>query len=475
MLRILHEMGRPVTLLPRAASMVLAAALSLATAESLAQDPVVETSVEDIPLLNRVWKEDVQGTAAIIADGASLESADEIGRSALFLAAQRGNLELVTLLIKAGADVRKKSLPGDEPIHAALLAVNVSEEVFDALLQAGADPNAGGYYGYTPLHIATTRQDYGFMKYLVEEVEVEVNMPSDIGETPLELAILSGNDQILEYLYGIGGRLAGPDEGDKPTIHRLAERRVTELGWTVIAEIIDKETIDALDRFGASAIHIASFDGNQIAVRELVALGANPSLANERGVVPLHWAAITNKPEAIDALVAAGANLEAKDEVNATPLFYAAQFDSIDALIALLDAGARPGLRSSKGRLPIHAAAERGFAEAVRILAEGGSPLDALDDNDDTPLHIAAREGRDFAIEALLDAGADPDFQGESGETALHKTTLSNRGEGTKVLVERGADTSIVDSSGLSPLGAAWKNGHIAGFFTLLLTKFSLA
>ena len=455
--------------------MVLAAALSLATAEALAQDPVVATGVEDIPLLYSVWNEDVQGTAALIADGASLESTDEVGRSALFLAAQRGNLELVTLLIEAGADVHKKTVPGDEPIHAAMLAIELSDEVVDALLQAGADPNAGGYFGYTPLHIATTRQDYGFIKYLVEEVGVVVNAQSDIGETPLELAFLSGNDQILEYLHGNGGRLADPDGGEKPLLHRLTDRWVTEKGWTVIARIIDKEAIDALDRFGASAIHIASFDGNPIAVRELAALGADPGLANERGVVPLHWAAITNKPEAIDALVAAGANLEAKDEVDATPLFYAAQFDSIDALIALLDAGARPGTPSSKGRLPIHAAAERGFAEAVLILAEGGSPLDALDDNDDTPLHVAAREGRDYAIKALLDAGANPDFQGESGETALHKTTLSNRGEGTKVLVERGADTTIVDSSGLTPLGSAWKNGHIAGFFTLLLTKLSPA
>ncbi|XP_052635413.1 LOW QUALITY PROTEIN: NF-kappa-B inhibitor beta [Harpia harpyja] len=87
---------------------------------------------------------------------AQLDSVNYDGYTPLHVAVLRKDLEMVELLLSAGADLNKAEPScGRSPLH---LAVEVqSPEVAECLLRAGADPAARMYVGYTPLYSARHR------------------------------------------------------------------------------------------------------------------------------------------------------------------------------------------------------------------------------------------------------------------------------------------------------------------------------
>uniref|UniRef100_A0A8B9TKR0 NFKB inhibitor beta n=1 Tax=Anas platyrhynchos TaxID=8839 RepID=A0A8B9TKR0_ANAPL len=80
------------------------------------------------------------------------------GYTPLHVAILRKDLELVQLLLRAGADLNKAEPScGRTPLHLAVEAQ--SPELAELLLRAGADPAARGYGGRTPLYSARHRPD----------------------------------------------------------------------------------------------------------------------------------------------------------------------------------------------------------------------------------------------------------------------------------------------------------------------------
>ena len=92
-------------------------------------------------------------------------------------------------------------------------------------------------------------------------------------------------------------------------------------------------------------------------MRELIAAGADPRLADPWGQTTLHWAsAALQKPllagekSAVDLCVAMGGNARARNVAGMTPLHWASGFCRLDAARSLLAAGADRGATELKGR-----------------------------------------------------------------------------------------------------------------------------
>src|SRR5205814_1229795 len=74
--------------------------------------------------------------------------------------------------------------------------------------------------------------------------------------------------------------------------------------------------INPASGFGELPIHTASALGNVESVRFLLAQGADPNAAVERGVRPLHYAAKSNARHVAEALLAAGADPLLKEDAH---------------------------------------------------------------------------------------------------------------------------------------------------------------
>jgi uncharacterized protein len=93
------------------------------------------------------------------------------GFNALHYAAFFGSPEAVRALVAAGADLEAPSrnqefAPEARPLHSAVAAGRMDNA--EALLEAGADPNARQHGGFTPLMEAEQRGDFDTAELLIQ-------------------------------------------------------------------------------------------------------------------------------------------------------------------------------------------------------------------------------------------------------------------------------------------------------------------
>jgi len=132
--------------------------------------------------------------------------------SDLFQAIDEGNLETVCRLLPA---VNVNARHGANEETALYYALNVEERsvaMVEALLEAGADPNAGMADNYTPLH-AVSGYSWGWeppertalLAHCLVEAGANVEArTATYGWTPLQRAVMEGSAQQVEALLRVG-------------------------------------------------------------------------------------------------------------------------------------------------------------------------------------------------------------------------------------------------------------------------------
>ena len=95
------------------------------------------------------------------------------------------------------SDVNQISLFGEYPIHIA--ATRGSVEELSLLLKHGATLNVSGEHGYTPLHEAVEQGNLDAVKWLLEN-GADRKAKNNDGETAIELARLLNESEIAGLL-----------------------------------------------------------------------------------------------------------------------------------------------------------------------------------------------------------------------------------------------------------------------------------
>ncbi|KAF7106414.1 hypothetical protein CFC21_107148 [Triticum aestivum] len=126
---------------------------------------------------------------------------DDNGSTPLHYAAEEGHCEAVRLLLSKGVPVDPVDHRG-APLHLAVAKDRV--EVVKLLLEhgadAGADLNARGNSGPTPLTQAVDDGFTDFVKLLLE-AGADPNIPSEHGAIPVEQAAVHGRRDLVEVLF----------------------------------------------------------------------------------------------------------------------------------------------------------------------------------------------------------------------------------------------------------------------------------
>jgi uncharacterized protein len=135
----------------------------------------------------------------------AVNSTDNEGRTPISWAAQRGDLETLSVLLAHGADPHLSNRGRTTPLHYAVQAGNSSCIV--PLLKAGADPNAQDHRLHTPLHLACTITDsLRHIRPLVVN-GADVNAMTDYDYSPLIIAAYKNHDVTVRYLLDKGANM----------------------------------------------------------------------------------------------------------------------------------------------------------------------------------------------------------------------------------------------------------------------------
>ena len=113
----------------------------------------------------------------------------------LHIAANNGHKEVAELLIAEGADVNAKGVIGITPLHYAL-----TKEIAELLIDKGADVNAKDKYERTPLHGVTTKE----IAELLIAKGADANAAMKNGRTALDMT--KRHPEIADLLRKHGGK-----------------------------------------------------------------------------------------------------------------------------------------------------------------------------------------------------------------------------------------------------------------------------
>ncbi|KAL9119241.1 MAG: hypothetical protein Q9187_004208, partial [Circinaria calcarea] len=430
------------------------------------------------------------GPAIVLVQGAGLystypqEAADESGWTALHHAAKRGSVEIVRQLLDHEANIDAVTLTSST---AASVACSFGhKDVLSVLAERGANLNFGGDIAGHPLQVTIRNWDEGLvdvplsngvsantvfsdgsgaLHYAIRSLQIvkmllekkaDPNM-ADKGElTPLQLAVVNGDLDVVKALIGAGAIVARHPDSDGE-IHCPLQAAVANNQLSIAKLLLEYgASLDRKTKGSLTALLLAVETQSQACVKWLLDMGASMQCIGEDTQLSLFdLAAQTYHREIMQLLVRRGC-FQIQTQTDATqPRGSAAAAEVRDdgSLVMLAynndSAGVGNLLGKASGRLPAH------------VLGEA--------------LHAASARGHLPIVKTLLKSGAQINIRDINGRTALHYATRHLHHDVIDILVDNGASISIEDAIGSTPIDLAVVHGKEAiGFIQKHMDNFTL-
>jgi len=155
-----------------------------------------------------------------------INGADDRGSTPLSVAAEKGDIETVRMLLQKGAKVNVSGFSLKAPLQAA--AENGSVAVVTLLLQKGANPNLKGDLDMTALHYNAIQGNVAVTTLLIN-ARAAINAKTQHDETPLHLAADRGHLEIVKLLVQNNAVSDGLDLQGRSPIDRASQSHRTQV------------------------------------------------------------------------------------------------------------------------------------------------------------------------------------------------------------------------------------------------------
>lgn len=364
--------------------------------------------------------------------------------AALVQSAEAGDTATLRSLLEAGVsvDTEGDSMDGDSrgsyPLHLAALRGDV--EAVQLLLDHGA--GVGQYNDCSLLYKPSFRGHIGVVKLLTDH-GADPKM-RDFMYTTQVLTMVAKDFELLQASVEVNLNIV---------------RLLIDAG----------HDIDTYDDNGSSALMLAAQYQPEELIDLLLEEGANvnfrPRNSKTGETVSSSVIASCGPIHVLERLLDNGAEI-GREEIDFLAAFNAARFGRVDCLSFLSERGAIIRARDIHGRTALHEAAKVGKTNAIEFLLDMGLDIELKSiEKGMTPLHEAAHLGKSEAVQLLLDRGANINALDSRGESVIHhsmsrlcivpsvskairtyrSSTISLRFELIKQLVSRGHNCDILD------------------------------
>ncbi|CAB0038598.1 unnamed protein product [Trichogramma brassicae] len=308
------------------------------------------------PLHAAIFSGSIDLVEVLLRRGANPTLANDKGKTPLHVICPRnGNVGLSKLFelndeLQLRVPIDARDNEGSTPLHLATSCGN--EELVERLLRRGADPTLANAEGRTPLHYVAERSR-GVERFFraIEDTwhTVQIDARDSEGDTPLLLALKGGHD--VQNVRGLLRRGADPslaNKDGKTPLHVICQRNENRVLLRLFFEIWDaienRGQVDARDNEGSTPLHLATSRGNAELVEWLLRRGANPCLANAKGLTPLHY--VAKRGSGLERFFRAikdtrkTVQIDARDNEGRTALEWAVASCCPPAVASLLERGA---------------------------------------------------------------------------------------------------------------------------------------
>lgn len=211
----------------------------------------------------------------------------------LLEAVEIDDIKLCFEFLLQGADVHAR-VDRHDILSAAVLAPrkqSADVEIIELLLRAGASPNKRSEDGETALYWAAVKDEDKLVRLLLNAgATVEAEQPED-GYTSVHVAAEHENREITELLLSAGGKSALNkfDYVARTPLMRAVEKGHIEIARMLIEAGADVNAFDEL-KIGNTALRQIANVGSYEMIELLVKARANPTIPGWMGITALHMA-----------------------------------------------------------------------------------------------------------------------------------------------------------------------------------------
>ena len=392
--------------------------------------------------------------SALLDEGVNIDQTDVRGSTALMLAAENRQTDMLGQLLDSGANYgitnRKEQtaidfvFAADYPAGQALLA------------SYGLGPETTGLGTVDPL-------------------------PDDVVATN-GVSTISELNRFKAAVKQRGSRYAG-----WPLLNIAIE-----LGEILVAQelIAEKPDLNATDPDGNSAIHVAARKGDSVTLKPLLANGANSNSINARNETALYFAAESDCLNCVALLLENEANPAIATKLEITPLEVAIQNDRAeiaglllesqtsyagihrvlllaiendrdDLGLALIKRDSKLGSLDDRGRSALWYSADRGLEKTSAALIKSGKiDINSQDSTGHCALAQAIRGGHIAVVRTLIIEGADLNIRTNAGNSLLMLAVLAKNPAIVELLLTRAIDIDVQDNVGDNALMLAAGTGQ---------------
>ncbi|OJZ80127.1 hypothetical protein ASPFODRAFT_148212 [Aspergillus luchuensis CBS 106.47] len=466
---VFHALSRAISYGDRS---ILEMILTRPNADLLHQDEEGRT-----PLIYAVQHNEASLTVMLLRHPTSrTEPRDFHGRTALWYAVQQGNTDIIQLLLDSGADIADGNLSTtslllrDPTVWAPVFALHAvnnvlpplcmaadrgSIEMVRLLVECGWYVNEVDVEGRTPIHCAAENGHDPVVQVLLTNEQLDVNARDYRKSTALHEAAWKGQ---LADRYGCTPLWYATRHGH----HKVALRLLEELNVIV----------NAVCRFqtqpekSTSLHHAVNCNATQTVQRLLARTALNPNITDDCGRTPLSCASHAGNLPMVELLLGrSDVRVNATAQNEQPPLWSAASQGHIQVVERLLQCG---DIDINQGwgpySSPLLASITRGHSDvAMRLLNCVPRPdVNARTYLGDSALSLAAREGHvDVVARLLEDWQTDRNGADRQGRTALLWAARAGQARIVQRLLEDDRVlVNVLDNDGVDAVDAARTHYH---------------
>ncbi|CAO2650642.1 Nn.00g019340.m01.CDS01 [Neocucurbitaria sp. VM-36] len=408
---------------------------------------------------------------ALLGHGCNPDAYIPSGHTPLSFAIERQNLEIVRVLLDAGADPAR---PGRDPhslhstpLHQALVALEADKEkdtsIVDLLLSSGRCKLLTGkrlqHTAFSYIVRQFSNWDNGLAEILafrmLESVPDVAKERCYDGSTLMHIAVHYDRRDLINILIQKGVDINTPNVRGHTPFLKKCQRRARNLHFLLErgADVFVK------DKQGQSALHIAAIHGSIDTMELLLSKGLDIDAVTVDGDTPLICALVVGQEQAALYLIDHGADTTARCytmercPVQSPPNRRTERVAVEKAPTFPECKDATTTTKSPKGWTQLALACRIGSIPLVRTLLASGLDPEATQDDLDRPLHIALISSHDaLALHLITHAGVDVHARGSRNRTPLHLAAEYRNPRSAALLISRGASTHDVDDELCTPL-----------------------
>ena len=400
----------------------------------------------------------------ISMDGNDVNKKTHDGRTYIFWAMYRDNLDLMKYLLKLGAKTDIIDSHGYSLMNFGAVTGQLNTELYEFCFENGAKiEEQRNNDGANPLLLVSPfMNDEKLINYFAEK-GIDVNETDNNGNGIFNYSAKRGNQKIMNLLIEMGinyqqnpvnnsNAMIFASYGTRKfkntlkTYHYLDSlgidpKVVTKDGETPLQNLAFKEknldiinyfikegaSVDQINKEGNNALINACYYNDSSVISLLIKHTSDINHKNKEGKSALTNSVLRNSFENTELILKNGGDFKVVDNDGNNLLYYVIQSakkskmqDFNNKFTLFINSGLDPYEKNNNGDNLYHHAVEKNNKDVVKRIAELNLDINSVNNDGMTALHLAAMKSKDTEIiKLLVDLGANISLETSFGETAF--------------------------------------------------------